>query len=380
MKSVKKLLSILLSVMFVLSMAAINPAVVKAAEHESYTYKVRIVLGGTGDEGAEFVKNLGIITPKHEDGEKQVEVKLVDDKTCIVISNLKYNDKLTIDPNQLVKIEPKEREDEDGNKVQYQKYCVKGLRFAGQNDVYSAATFNVTYDETFVVAYGVGEIVPYIVNYVQKDGSPLPDPEHEGEYIKSITGYALANEELYVSFRNVDGYKPNTYQYHTKALKAPTVDDEGVEHPFEFTFYYSPKSWSSTVDETVEVTQTSTVQGDPEYTYQTVNRGTRVEGGGGNAGGGNAAAGVDEGNAGGDAAGDAGQTVVDNDEPADVIDIDDEDVARAGGEPQDKLVRNMIVAIIIAIIAVLAILIALIVADRKRKAQIANTNRKDDNE
>lgn len=374
MKLAKKILSFGLFFGFVFSMLFANPMVAKAATE--YTYTIKIILGCSGDEGAYFNDKLGIKVPEG------ATVEFIDsEKTGIKISGLKYNDQVTIDPATMVKISPQEKLDEDGNKVEYQKYYVKGVRFAGRNRVYSGAyTFDVTYDETFVLAYGVGEVVPYIVNYVDKDGNAIDDPEHPGQKIKSVTAYAPAGEDLYVSYRYIPGYKPNTYAYHTKSLKAPTVDDEGVEHPFEFTFKYSTNGSSPVVEDTVEVTETSTVLGDSEYTYETVSRNTERRtagttnnrgGNGGNAAGGDADNADADANA--DAAGD-NTTIADEETPQDVIEIEDEDTARAGGA-KDRFVRNMIIGIIIAVVAVIAILVTLYVADKKRKKQLATVEK-----
>lgn len=377
MKQIKKLLVILFSVMFVLSLFVVNTSTVKAAE--PYTYTIKVALGGSGDEGASFNKDLGITVPSG------ATVKLNDDKTMVIITGLKLNDQVTIDPSRLVTITPQTVQNDAGEDVQLQKYCVKGLRFSGQNDVYGAQTFNVTYDETFVVAYGVGKIVPYKVNYVMKDGSAINDPEDSTKTIQSVTNYGLEGEELYVPYKVIPGLKPNTYNYHTKSLKGPTVDADGNEKPFEFTFYYTSADSSSTVENTIETIETSSVQGDASYTYQTVSRGTTVNNppvvnngaAGGNDG---AAAGGNEdaADAGADNNG-AGDASISDDEPQDIIDIDDEDVARAGGT-RDTLIRNMIIGIIIAIIAVASILVTLYIANKKRKQELVKVEKHDDNE
>ena len=384
MRNVKKLLRIFLSMLFVLSMVLAVPTTTKA---EEYTYRIRIVLGGTGDEGASFNKNLGLTIPDN------CKVSFFDDGNGLEISNIKYNQRVTIDPFQMISLEPQTRTDDDGNTFTYQKYYVKGLRLSGTNTVLAASSFEVSYDETFVVAYGVGEVVPYKVNYINKEtnDNTFEDFTNGGtKTVESVTCFAPVGTEVYVPYAKIEGYSPNAYNYHTKKLKAPEVDENGNEKPFEFTFYYKKGGSTTVIENTVEVIETATVQGAPEYTYQTVTRPTTITNtttnrpaNGGNGGAGNADANAADGdnangdNGNGNGEGD-GTTIADEETPLDIIDIDDEETAKHGETRKDKLIRKMIICILIAVIAVVSILVALLVAYKKRKGVVAKVEEKKD--
>lgn len=373
MKQFRKILGFILSLVFVFTLSLANPVESKAS---NYTYTVKIVLGGSGDEGAYFNSDLGVSVPA------TAKVEMIDNNSCVKISNLQFDDEVTIDPSTMVKIKPQTKLDDEGNEVQFSKYYVKGLRMSGMDTVLHKNSFKVEYDETFVVAYGVGDVVPYVVNYVNKNheagdsANTFAKPEDGSKYtVDSITCYAPANEELYVAYRNIPGYTPNTYNYHTKSLNSSAAN------PFEFTFYYTKGNGTVVNESTTEVITSSTETGDAEYSYETVSRETQHRQGGvtntGNAGNGGANANnADNDNAGdGDEANQAGDdttTIEDEETPKDVIDIDDEEVAKTGGA-KERFVRNMIIGIIIAIIAVVSILVALYVAEKKRKKEIVKT-------
>ncbi len=376
MKKTKKLLGFFLTLAVTVGMLFANTSTAKA-----YSYSIRICLGN--DENASFVseyvdkitedlKESGITVHyyKMDDGE-------IDNET-LVFSGFDYGDTLAVDLNSLVNIE---------QKSDATNYYVKGLRMAGgsgdpEKDILSGGknpTLNVIGEQTYVLAYGVGATVPYLVRYEDQKGNALADEEIQ---------YGAVGEVIVVPAKAIAGYKAeHKFLTDSRGIQEPekVTDAEGKETTVPktvFTFKYNKYDPNTVYNEDVqystsysETTETGNGGG---TTYVRRNNGNGG-GQGGNAGGGNAGQ-----NAGGEAAGEAGDgepaPVVEPSPEPEVYDIADEDVARAGGEPQDNLVRNMIVAIIIAIVAVLAILIALIVADRKRKAQIANTNRKDDNE
>ncbi len=374
MKQFRKILGFIFSLVFAFTLFLANPVESKAS---NYTYTVKVILGGSGDEGAYFNNNLGFSVPS------TAKVEMTDNNTCIKISNLAYEDEVTIDPTTMVKIKPQTKLDDEGNEVQFSKYYVKGLRMSGMDNVLHKNSFKVEYDETFVVAYGVGEVVPYVVNYVNKapeagdSDNTFINPDDGSKYtVDSVTCYAPADEELYVAYRNIPGYTPNAYNYHTKSLKSSAAS------PFEFTFYYTKGGGQTIVEEnTVEVYSSSTVTGAPEYSYEAISRETQHRQGPvrvtGNAGNGGANANdADNGNAEGgneaDQAGDDTTTIEDEETPRDVIDIDDEEVAKSG-EAKDRFIRNMIIGIIIAIIAIVSILVALYIAEKKRKKEIVKS-------
>ncbi len=388
MRNIKKFFGLLFSLLFTVALIYAKPVKAEAA----YTYRIRVVLGGSGDENASFNSDLGLSVPT---GAKVEFTKYDRDNPSkpieMEISNLSYGAKVTMDPAKMVSIAPATKQDDEGNEIQYSKYYVKGVRVAGKDTVLHAASFNVTYDETFVVAYGVGEVVPYIVNYVDKNGNPIVDPEGNGiDTIQPMSGYGAAGEELYVPYRNIPGYKPNTYNYHTKSLKAPEIVD-GSEKPFEFTFYYSKITDSSeTVEETVEVIDKGTVVGATEYSYRVVggnttsvisnqtagitnatgnnntvnntsNNSTNRDTNGRNSADGELVDSVDI----------NGQAEnINPDEPQDVIEIEDDITARGNIGQDDDLdhyTRNAVAAVVVAVLAVLTLGATAIIVYKKKK-------------
>lgn len=372
MRNFKRNLGILLSLVFVLLAYFAFPITAEAG----YTYRIKIALGNNENAyfDQEVVEQLKAKYTVEYPVTRQSDGKSINNQ--LIISNLAYDAKVTFDVDDLIKID---NANVDENATQY---YVKGLRTSGANDVLHMTdkkeiTFTVEGDETYVVAYGVGATIPYTVRYVDADGNQL---------LEDDTLYAAEGEIIYVPARHIDGYSPDAY-YRTAS--------KGLKKDTTFTFKYT-KGTAKTIysEEEVTVTTDETVEGSPEYEYEyqyvdggasTIinNNGTStstihetVTGNGGvtnnrevTTEGDNAGAGAGgDGNAAGNADGD-GANITDN-TPRDVIDIDDEDVALAGGT-RDTLVRNTIIGVIIAILAVIAILVTLYIADRKRKGEIA---------
>ena len=105
------------------------------------------------------------------------------------------------------------------------KYYVKGIRKSGyDNNTVSAASFEVTGDEDYVVAYGIqGDMAAYTVNFQDAAGNTLAPSE---------THYGNVGDKPVVAFLYVEGYVPEAYNL-TKTL----VSDESQN---VFTFVYSP--------------------------------------------------------------------------------------------------------------------------------------------
>ena len=363
MKKVKKLLGLILTFVFVLTLANLNPNIAKA---ESYTYEVKILIGN--NEDASFISE-GVDSLKAKYGDECVSVK--DD--VLTIKELEYGDEIDIRVDQLIQISPNA---ETGNT----KYYLSGLRVSGGDTIVTQATKDadgnravtlngtVEGDEDYVVAYGVGSTIPYTVRYVDADGNALaPDDIYWG----------TPGEIVLVPARRIDNYYPDAlYRTTSAGLKENTV------FTFQYTKYDGKVRY---IDETTYSSET--VYGEPVYEYQYVNRGTRTVDGGRTtrpAAGGNGAANEEGDNADADAGDDngdagAGQTTIEDEQtPLDVIDIDDPDTAKHGETAKDNFRRNMIIGILIAIIAVVIILIALLVASKKRKAVIAKVEEKKD--
>lgn len=389
MKILKKAFSVIFTLAFLLSVFAVDSTVVNATEVtteettteatttqetttvSTYTYRIKISLGNNAnayfDDTA--VAELGKTYTVSKSGKN------------LVISELDYGDDVTFNFGNLIKVKT------DNAETNTSKYYVKGLRVAGSDDLVKdtnkSVTLHVVGDESYVVAYGVGNIIPYIVRYVDEDANELLPEE---------TLYAAEGEVVYVPARHIKGYVPD-YYYRTasKGLKKDTV----------FIFEYHKRVIGEET-EVIEKTEesSSTIEGDPEYEYEYEyidggSTGTTTTGGGNttvttqNNGGGNGGTvnnradgdgGADAGNADAGAAGnDGGEAIEDGNTPGGILDIDDEEVAKAGGT-RDTLIRNMIIGIIIAIIAVASILVTLYIANKKRKQELVKVEKHDDNE
>ncbi|SFO16826.1 hypothetical protein SAMN05216351_10411 [Pseudobutyrivibrio sp. JW11] len=396
MKILKKAFSVIFTLAFLLSVFAFDSTVVNATEDtteettteesttqktntvSTYTYRIKISLGNNAnayfdDAAVAELAARGAQEPKYT-------VSKSESGKNLVISKLAYDSNVTFNFGDLIKVKT------DNTETETSKYYVKGLRVAGSddlvNDTNKSVTLHVVGDESYVVAYGVGNIISYTVRYVDED---------ENELLPDETLYAAEGEVVYVPARHIKGYVPD-YYYRTASngLKKDTV----------FTFEYHKRVIGEET-EVIEKTETSssTVEGDPEYEYEyeyidggstgtTTGGGnttvTTQNNGGGNGGTVNNRADAGDGAGAGDADADAagnegGETIEDDNTPGGILDIDDEEVAKAGGT-RDTLIRNMIIGIIIAIIAVASILVTLYIANKKRKQELVKVEKHDDNE
>lgn len=337
MTALRRVYSLIL--MSVLSLVIIWATSMQA--NAGYGYRVTIALGGSGEEGAYFSSisdsALTLVTDT-------ATISFSDDGSQLIIEGLQKGDTVSFNPTKSVALSTITKTNEDGNSVEYQKYYVKGIRVSGANSVASASAFTVDEDKSFVIAYGVGETVAYTVKYVDDSGNTL---------LEDDTFYGLEGEEVYVPYRYIEGYTPNAYNLHTSSLTAGKV----------FTFVYKKSSETSGTNTVVyvpggTVTEYGTVVGNPEYTYQTVSRPVTDTGVVNNRD--TATQGTEDGTdtaAAEDASEDTTE-INDNLVPEgieEVVEIDEEDVAKAGDQ-SNTLYRNMMAALIIAIIAVLATL------------------------
>ncbi len=110
------------------------------------------------------------------------------------------------------------------------KYYVRGIRKSGyDNNTVAAASFEVTEDADYVVAYGIrGNMAAYTVHFQDRSGRTLAE---------SQTYYGNVGDKPVVAFLYMEGYVPETYNL-TKTL----VSDEAQN---VFTFVYSPISDSA---------------------------------------------------------------------------------------------------------------------------------------
>lgn len=176
MRSSGKILCLLLALLILAALAL----PVCAAE---YTYTVRLFAGNCGT---------------------------INGQQVVVIDGLHYGDRVTF---RL----------EDVQVEASSKYYVRGFRESGRdNDTVGAASFVVTGDRDYVVAYGVkGNLVAYTVRYLDSDGKAL---------LAESTFYGNVGDKPVVAYRYVDGYQPRYYNV------TRTLSENAAENIF--TFYY----------------------------------------------------------------------------------------------------------------------------------------------
>lgn len=178
----KKLFRILL--LCVLSLAMSVPAL--AAEGEAYTYTVRIYSGQQG---------------------------VIDGGEVKVYEGLSYGERVIFNMSEVALV--------DGS-----KYYVKGLRESGRdnNTVMENASFMVTGDRDYVVAYGLlNDAVAYTIRYEDAEGNTLAPSE---------TYYGNVGDKPVIAYLYIEGYQPQAYNL-TKTLDANAAENV-------FTFVYSP--------------------------------------------------------------------------------------------------------------------------------------------
>lgn len=162
-----------------------SPAASALAEGAPYTYTVRFYAGQQGT--------------------------FADGREVIIYSNLSYGSVVSFNPGGVVL--------KDGS-----KYYVRGIRESGRdNNTVSASSFTVTGDRDYVVAYGLrGDMVAYVVNYVDEGGVPLAP---------SDIYYGNVGDKPVVAFLYIDGYQPQAYNL-TRTLAADEAQNV-------FTFVYT---------------------------------------------------------------------------------------------------------------------------------------------
>jgi len=366
MRKLNKVLGYALVTAFTFLLFLANTVTAKA----DYTYRIKF---STGNNVNAYFDETVVDSLKATYGDANVELKITEKTQQVTIKGLEYNTKVTVDVDELIKINGDATTGEE-------KYYVKGIRITGQDDLVAAdanktVTLDVVGDETYIAAYGVGQVVSYTAKYQDEDGNSLFDDE---------TMYAVKGEIVYVPARHISGYKPDAY-YKT--------DSRGVSDGEEFIFVYTKNESNIVYNydyeyETLTSYSTSGSTVDNGTTTVVNNGGTSTNGGNavagdnggaGGAGGANAEAGEAEAGEAG-AGAEQGQTIADEETPQDIIDIADDETAKAGGEKdaKDNFVRNMIIAIVFAIVAVIIILVTLYVASSKRKTEIAKNSKKDE--
>lgn len=343
---------------------------------EAYTYTVELCLAGSGSENAHFthdaVKHITVARTADTQAALGAGYNASIDGDKLVIRGLQYGDRVDFDEKDMVVLDPVTVTDADGNTTEVRKYVVSGIRKSGNNDKVSQSSFEVTKDTSYVVAYGVGTVVPYTVEYKDASGKALRE---------SDTYYGLLNQETFVSYKYIDGYVPNAYNYQVKSLKENQV----------ITFTYTPGSRANTTTTVNDGTSYSYsyVGGGTSYEYQTVvnpaasaNTASTAANNNGNAGangGNNAEAAQDNAGAGGGAdeeAAEDGTTSIDDEAtptaPEDTITIEDEDVSKAGGL-SEATSHYVLICIIIIALAVIVFVVVFVLMKKRQNAIIAST-------
>jgi len=338
----KKTLALSFIIAFAMTLVVTNPMIVKAS---GYKYQVSIALGD-------------ISNASFDTSAISTEGTINVDDNILTISDLPYKGRVSFIVSELVKI------DSDAA-VGSRTYFVKGLRGSG-NDQNLGLNINLSVqgDESYVIAYGVGDVVSYTVKYQDESGNSLFGDEEL---------FAAKGEVLRVPARHIEGYMPNTlYLTKSEGLTGNAADDI-------FTFIYKKVSASTqTVTNNIEETRYSTVMGDPLYEYQYQTRyitgpatqigqaeaADPVQAGQDN----NADQNVDDNS--------TRRTVItDEDVPLDIIDIDEGEVPLEGGKTPNLLFRNMIIAVLLMIFGFIASLITVF-----KSLEIVNNRNRDDDD
>ena len=327
MKNIK-LFGLMLSMIIAIS-AVLNLSMIAEASGEtSYTYTVKFVIG---DKQFKFDDNW---RGAFSDGNVAAKASINEDKTEITVKDLE--DKTTFNFDYVT-----------ATNISSDKYVVRGIRKSGEKDP-TNPHITVTQDETYVVAYGVGTVVSYTVEYA---GTPV---SQEPTKYYGIEG----QRNFYIPCKYIEGYKADKDSIF---VSEPLVGGE------KFVFTYTPVSAAGGTGRTIYNESTNTVYateiGDPEYTYQTIPAGAAEEVGGVND---NRVA-AEEGQGAAEAEAADETQIADEDvplsggadeieNPNEEIEIPDEEVAKVLDE--DALMAKYIRYLII--VAIIGLLIALI--------------------
>ena len=247
-----------------------------------------------------LVLQVGVVTAAADGGEYTYTVrifagnrgKIDGDQTVYVFPNQKLGSTITFVADETAS----SRVHADDS-----RYFVRGIRLSGHDNggrnndsALQPQTILVTGDVDYVVAYGIrGQLVTYTVNYQAADGTTLRD---------SMTYYGNVGEQPVIAYLYIDGYQPQAYNL-TKTLSANEAENV-------FTFVYTPLVVETPGEEVVD---------------------NGVAGGGG-ADGAGAGAGADGAADGGAALADIPDDETPLTEPAELINLDEDDTPLAGFE------------------------------------------------
>lgn len=212
MRKTRRFLSVLAA--FCLILTASVPVL---AANDDYTYTVRIYSGKQGTIDGGDVKEY---------------------------TGLHYGERVSFYPQSAVTLNDNS------------KYYVRGLRESGKDNSESvaAASFTVTGDADYVVAYGLlGSAVQYTVRYVDANGAEL---------LPSETFYGNVGDSPVIAYRFVEGYQPQAYNL-TGELYA-----DASQNVYTFTYRQvtTPTTTPTTASTTAATTPTTTAANTPTTT------------------------------------------------------------------------------------------------------------------
>lgn len=227
----------------------------------------------------------------------------INGKDAVTVDTYDYGDQATIDVSDFDIVCPDDR------------YYVKGVRQVGHDDSsVDAPSFVVKEDMQYVVAYGLKkDQTEYTVNYIDEAGNQLaPSQTFKGNI----------GDKPVVAYQYIEGYQPNAWNI------TGTLSGNTEANVFNFVYSVAPE-------------------------------GSTIEGITGNAGAGDEGADGAEGDA-------AENQAVGSDEPAELIDIDDEGNPLAGISTENAAgfsIANVLpwvlgVLVVIALISVIALMVA----------------------
>ena len=232
MKNIK-LFGLMLSIIIAIS-AVLNLSMLAEAS-KAYTYTVKFVIGDKQFKFDDNWKNA------FSDGDVAAKASINEDKTEITIKDLE--DKKTFNFDYVT-----------ATNISSDKYVVRGIRKSGEKDP-TNPHITVTQDETYVVAYGVGTVISYTVEYAGTTMAQEPTKYY------GIEG----QRNFYIPCKYIEGYKADKDSIF---VSEPLVGGE------KFVFNYTAVSAAGGTGNTIYNESTNTVYsteiGDPEYTYQTI--------------------------------------------------------------------------------------------------------------
>lgn len=215
-RSAKKLLSLWLAATLVCAVPAFSMTAraEDAAPDEPLTYQVRLFPGAQGVINAERIVSAQL-------GDERLDCPVKMENGVCILENLPYGAILTFHTDE--ETEGGVALNRPGNADS--KYYVRGVRESGQdNQVVDVASFVVTSDQDYVVAYGIrGEMVAYTIRFEDEAGNELAP---------ALVRHGNIGDKPVVAYQYVEGYRPQAYNL-TKTLGANA--EENV-----FTFVYTP--------------------------------------------------------------------------------------------------------------------------------------------